>query len=98
MANPDPEITPEIAKKAGVYIYASGRSDIPNQVNNALVFPGIFRGALDNKVKKIVLRMFIQAAQNLATLIKYPTPEKIIPSIFDKGVVKTVARAITVLS
>ena len=94
MANPDPEITSDNAKKAGVYIYASGRSDLPNQVNNALVFPGIFRGALDNKVKKITLKMLINAAQNLASLVKNPTPEKIIPSIFEKGVVSAVASAI----
>ncbi len=94
MANPDPEIRPETAKKAGVYIFASGRSDIPNQVNNALVFPGVFRGALDHKVKKITLKMLIKAAQNLASLVKNPTAKKIIPSIFDKGVITAVAKAI----
>jgi len=94
MANPHPEILLDVAKKAGAYIIASGRSDFPNQVNNALVFPGVFRGALDNKVKKITLKMFIEAAQNLASLVKNPTPEKIIPSIFDKGVVDAVAEAI----
>ena len=94
MANPDAEIAPDTAKKAGVYIFASGRSDIPNQVNNALVFPGVFRGALDHKVKKITLAMLIKAAQNLASLVKNPTAKKIIPSIFDKGVVPSVAKAI----
>lgn len=94
MANPDPEITPDVAKKAGVYIFASGRSDIPNQVNNALVFPGVFRGALDHKVKKITLAMLIKAAKNLASLVKNPTAKKIIPSIFDKEVVSAVAKAI----
>ena len=94
MANPDPEIRPDVAKKSGVYIYASGRSDIPNQVNNALVFPGIFRGALDHKVKEITLAMLIKTAKNLASLVKNPTAKKIIPSIFDKGVVTAVAKAI----
>ncbi|MBI5123322.1 NADP-dependent malic enzyme [Candidatus Roizmanbacteria bacterium] len=94
MANPDPEIRPDVAKKSGVYIYASGRSDIPNQVNNALVFPGIFRGALDQKVKEITLAMLIKAAKNLASLVKNPTAKKIVPSIFDKGVVSAVAKAI----
>ncbi len=94
MANPYPEIRPDVAKKAGVYIYASGRSDIPNQVNNALVFPGIFRGALDHKVKKITLKMLIKAAKNLASLVKNPTAKKIIPSIFDKRVIPSVAQAI----
>src|SRR3989344_2011038 len=87
MANPNPEIASDTAKKAGVHIFASGRSDIPNQVNNALVFPGVFRGALDHKVKKITVSMLIKAAQNLAGLVKNPTAKKIIPSIFDKGVV-----------
>ena len=94
MANPYPEIRSDVAKKAGVYIYASGRSDIPNQVNNALVFPGIFRGALDHKVKEITLAMLIKTAKNLASLVKNPTAKKIIPSIFDKGVVTAVAKAI----
>lgn len=94
MANPRSEITSDDAKKAGVYIYASGRSDIPNQVNNALVFPGIFRGALDHKIKEITLKMLIKAAQNLASLIKNPTSAKIIPSIFDKRVIDAVAKAI----
>ena len=94
MANPHPEILLDVAKKAGAYIVASGRSDFPNQVNNALVFPGVFRGALDNKVKKITFKMFIKAAQNLASLVNNPTPEKIIPSIFDKDVVPAVAKAI----
>lgn len=94
MANPDPEIRPNVAKKAGVYIFASGRSDIPNQVNNALVFPGIFRGALDHKVKEVTLAMLIKAAKSLASLVKNPTAKKIIPSIFDKEVVAAVAKAI----
>jgi malate dehydrogenase (oxaloacetate-decarboxylating) len=94
LANPIPEIMPDKAKKAGALIVATGRSDFKNQVNNALVFPGIFRGALDHKVKKITMNILIKAADNLSRLVKKPTPEKIIPSIFDKGVVKAVSSAI----
>lgn len=94
LANPIPEIMPDEAKNAGAFITASGRSDFPNQINNALAFPGVFRGALDNKVRKITIKMLIRAAENLARLVKKSTPQKIIPSIFDKGVVSAVAKAI----
>ena len=94
MANPVPEIMPNIAKKAGAYIIATGRSDFPNQINNVLAFPGVFRGALDNKINKITDEMKIKAAENLAKIIKKPSPNKIIPSVFDKKVVKAVAKAI----
>lgn len=94
LANPIPEIMPDLAKKAGAYIVASGRSDYPNQVNNSLVFPGVFRGALDNSVRNITINMLIQAAENLASLVKNPTTEKIIPTVFDKNVVKKVSQAI----
>lgn len=94
MANPTPEIMPDIAKLGGAKVIATGRSDFENQINNVLAFPGIFRGALDNKVKKITNKMLIKAAVNLSTLIKNPTANKIIPSPFDKNVVKTVAKSI----
>jgi malate dehydrogenase (oxaloacetate-decarboxylating) len=94
MANPVPEIMPPQAKKAGAAVVATGRSDFPNQINNVLGFPGIFRGALDNNVRKITPQMRLQAAKNLAALIKRPTAKNIIPSPLDKRVVKTVARAI----
>jgi malate dehydrogenase (oxaloacetate-decarboxylating) len=94
LANPIPEIFPEEAKKAGAYIVATGRSDFPNQINNALGFPGIFRGALDHGVKQITDAMLVKAAVKLAALVKKPTPDKIIPGIFDKQVVKAVASAI----
>ena len=68
LANPIPEIMPNEAKSVHVYIYASGRSDFPNQINNALVFPGFFRGALDNHVVHITTRMKIRAAENIAKL------------------------------
>lgn len=94
LANPIPEIMPDLAKKAGAFVVATGRSDFPNQVNNALAFPGIFRGALDNGIGQFTDEMFIRAAENLASYIKNPTPENILPDILDKGVVDAVAAAI----
>jgi malate dehydrogenase (oxaloacetate-decarboxylating) len=94
MANPTPEIMPDIAKKGGAMIVATGRSDFDNQINNVLAFPGIFRGALDNKVKRITNKMLIKASINLSKLVKKSTAEKIIPSPFDKGVLKAVSSAI----
>ena len=94
LANPTPEIMPEEAKRGGAAIIATGRSDYPNQINNSLVFPGVFRGALDHKVTKITDAMKLAAAKNLAALVKSPKPDKIIPGPFDKGVVQAVARAI----
>jgi malate dehydrogenase (oxaloacetate-decarboxylating) len=95
MANPTPEIMPAEAKKAGAFIVATGRSDFPNQINNALCFPGIFRGALDNGVTQITNQMKLVAAEALASLVPNPTPNKIIPNVFDKKVVPTVAKAIS---
>lgn len=94
LANPTPEIMPDEAKAAGVAIIATGRSDFPNQVNNALAFPGIFRGALDHGVKKITDEHKIAAAEALASLIKNPTAEEIIPSPFDPRVVPAVSNVI----
>lgn len=93
LANPIPEIMPDIAKSAGAFIVATGRSDFPNQVNNALAFPGIFRGALDHQIKQFREKMFLKAAENLALINKNPTVEKILPDVFDKRVVGAVARA-----
>ncbi len=94
LANPIPEIMPDIAKKAGAFVVATGRSDFPNQINNSLGFPGIFRGALDNRVKIITDDMLLRAAKNIAALVKKPSAQNIIPSTFDTGVVKAVAKAI----
>ncbi len=94
LANPTPEIMPDEAKAAGVAIIATGRSDFPNQVNNALAFPGIFRGALDHGVKKITDEHKIAAAEALASLIKNPTAEEISPSPFDPRVVPAVSNVI----
>lgn len=94
LANPVPEIMPELAKEAGAKVVATGRSDFPNQVNNALVFPGIFRGALDNKVKKITDRHKLDVANTLASLVDNPSYDQVIPSVFDDRVVKTIASVI----
>lgn len=94
LANPVPEIMPSEAFSGGAMVVATGRSDFPNQINNALVFPGMFRGALDKKITKITDEIKIQAAKNLAGIIKKPTKDKIIPDIFDKKVVKAVAQAV----
>lgn len=94
MANPNPEIVPEVARAAGAGIVATGRSDFPNQINNSLAFPGIFRGALDNGVTEITDAHKIAAAEALAALVKNPTADKIIPSVFDKSLVPAVAKVI----
>lgn len=94
MANPMPEIQPEEARAAGALVIATGRSDLPNQINNVLAFPGIFRGAFDNHVTLITDDMFVEAAKNLAACVKNPTADKIIPDVFDKSVVSAVAAAI----
>lgn len=94
LANPIPEIMPDEAKRAGAYVVATGRSDFPNQINNSLGFPGIFRGALDHRVKEITEMMLVEAAKNLARLVARPTVDNIIPNNFDPRVVKAVAKAI----
>lgn len=94
MANPTPEIMPDEAIAAGVKVMATGRSDFPNQVNNALAFPGIFRGALDNRVNKITDKHKIDAAEVIANFVKIPTPENIIPSIFAEGLSDKIATTI----
>lgn len=93
MANPIPEIMPDVAKKAGAAVVATGRSDFPNQINNSLGFPGIFRGALDAGIVQFTPRMFIRAAENLAKLVAKPTANKVIPDPLDPKVVPAVAKA-----
>ena len=90
LANPVPEIMPDIAKKAGAFIVATGRSDFENQVNNALVFPN-YSGVLDNNIKKLTDEMQIKVAKKMVGIVKNPNPKKIISSIFDKNVVKAIA-------
>jgi len=94
MANPTPEIMPNKAKKAGAEIIATGRSDFPNQINNVLTFPGIFRGALDGRAKKINDKMKLAAAYALADCVKKPNKNKIIPTVFEKTIVKKIAKAV----
>lgn len=94
LANPVPEIMPDVASAAGAFIVATGRSDFKNQINNVLAFPGIFRGALDNKVKQITDVMLVRAAENLAALVAVPNTSLILPDPFDKQVALAVARAI----
>ncbi len=94
MANPVPEIMPEDAKAAGVAVMATGRSDFPNQVNNSLAFPGIFRGALDNQVSKITDDHKIAAAEVIAELVENPTPDMIIPNNLDHRLVPEIAKVI----
>lgn len=95
MANPTPEIMPDLAKDAGVAIMATGRSDFPNQVNNALAFPGIFRGALDNRVSKITDEHKIAAAEVIASLVENPSADEIIPSVLNDRLVPYIAAVIT---
>jgi malate dehydrogenase (oxaloacetate-decarboxylating) len=94
LANPIPEIMPEDAKRAGATVVATGRSDYANQVNNSLAFPGIFRGALDRQVKAITDDMKLAAAKKLASLVKKPTAEEVIPSVMTPGLVKAIASII----
>jgi malate dehydrogenase (oxaloacetate-decarboxylating) len=93
LANPTPEILPADAKRAGAAVIATGRSDFPNQINNALAFPGVFRGALDRGVQHITDDMKLAAAKKLAGLIKKPTVDTIIPSVSDSAVPGAVAKA-----
>jgi malate dehydrogenase (oxaloacetate-decarboxylating) len=93
MANPTPEIMPDEARAGGAAIVGTGRSDFPNQINNALAFPGIFRGALDAKATKITYEMQLAAARALASSIE-PSAERILPEVLDKKVVKLIAAAV----
>lgn len=94
LSNPVPEIMPDEAKKGGAAVVATGRSDFPNQINNALVFPGVFRGALDRKVTAITEEMKLKAAKALAALVVTPTAGKIVPDVLDKRVVPAIAKVI----
>ena len=96
MANPTPEIMPDVAKEGGAKVVATGRSDFPNQINNVLVFPGIFRGALDVRATEITEEMKIGAAKAIASLVtdEELTEDYIIPSPFDKRVCSVVAKEV----
>jgi malate dehydrogenase (oxaloacetate-decarboxylating) len=94
LANPTPEIMPDLARQAGAAVIATGRSDFANQVNNALAFPGIFRGALDNGVTQITDQHKIAAAETLASLVKNPDAQCIIPSVFTPNLSAKIAAVI----
>lgn len=96
MANPDPEIMPENAKEAGARVIGTGRSDFPNQVNNVLAFPGIFRGALDVRATRINEKMKVAAAEAIASLIGEDelNEDYVIPAPFDARVAPIVAKSV----
>lgn len=94
LANPIPEIMPDLAIAAGAFVVATGRSDFANQINNVLAFPGIFRGALDNKVSQITDTMLIRAAENIAASVGDLSTNNILPDPFNRAVPLAVARAI----
>lgn len=96
LANPFPEIMPEDAKDAGAYIVGTGRSDYPNQINNVLAFPGIFRGALDAAATKITDEMKLAAAHALAAYVKKPARNHILPNALDKKIAYSVAEAVRI--
>ncbi|HUI36046.1 MAG TPA: NAD-dependent malic enzyme, partial [Gaiellaceae bacterium] len=93
LSNPDPEVDPAVAHKYAAVV-ATGRSDYPNQINNVLAFPGIFRGALDGGARRITESMKLAAARAIADLIEHPVAEQIVPSAFTPGVAEAVARAV----
>lgn len=94
MANPNPEIMPDVGKEAGAFVMGTGRSDFPNQVNNVLAFPGVFFGALQARAKTITNSMKIGAAFALASTVPHPTVGNILPSPLDKTVAKIIAKAV----
>ncbi|KZL89810.1 NAD(P)-dependent malic enzyme [Clostridium magnum] len=100
LANPTPEITPDEAKAGGARVTATGRSDFPNQINNVLVFPGIFKGVLEVRAKDICDEMGIAAAKGIADLIKDDelSEDYIVPSVFNKDVCNAVASAVTIIA
>ncbi|HEX5534011.1 MAG TPA: malic enzyme-like NAD(P)-binding protein, partial [Actinomycetales bacterium] len=93
LANPDPEVHPDVAARHAAVV-ATGRSDYPNQINNVLAFPGVFRGALDVGARRITEAMKLAAADAIASRVAEPTADEIVPSVFDDSVVKAVAEAV----
>lgn len=94
MANPDPEILPDEAFRGGAAVVGTGRSDLPNQINNVLAFPGILRGALDVRAERITTQMKVAAGFAISDLIPEPTPDEIIPYALNTDVVPAVAKAV----
>jgi malate dehydrogenase (oxaloacetate-decarboxylating) len=97
LANPDPEVHPSVARRFAEVV-ATGRSDFPNQINNVLAFPGIFRGALDSGARAITEEMKLAAAHAIAGLVEHPSAERIVPSVFDERVAPAVAAAVARLA
>ncbi|MCR4312170.1 MAG: NAD-dependent malic enzyme, partial [Candidatus Uhrbacteria bacterium] len=93
LANPDPEIMPDVAKAGGAVVVATGRSDFPNQVNNVLVYPGLFRGLLNRRAERLTPAMKLAAARALAGLVS-PTVDRILPSILEINPAETIAQSI----
>jgi malate dehydrogenase (oxaloacetate-decarboxylating) len=94
LANPVPEITPDQAREGGVTVLATGRSDYANQVNNALCYPGLFRGMLDNGIVRVTDEIKVAAAQAIAGFITKPTADRIVPNMFDEGLHEAVAACV----
>jgi malate dehydrogenase (oxaloacetate-decarboxylating) len=94
LANPIPEIMPDAARRAGIAVIATGRSDFPNQLNNSLIFPGLFKGVLENNIKQFEIGMFTKAALALANHVKHPTADGILPTMFDKELVDVIAATV----
>lgn len=94
LANPNPEITRDEAIEGGAFIYASGRSDVPNQINNLLAFPGVLRGALDARIQDITMEHKLAAARALAAYVTSPERDRLLPNPLDKGVPAVIAEAV----
>lgn len=94
MANPLPEIMPDAARSAGAYVVATGRSDFPNQINNVLAFPGVFKAVVEGRLKTITSHMKIAASQAIMGMVQEPTIDRIIPDPFTPNLAETVAKAI----
>ncbi len=95
LANPVPEIMPDVARSAGVAVIATGRSDFQNQLNNSLIFPGLFKGVLEYDVKQFEISMFIRAAHALAGHVLTPTKDMILPTMFEEELVEVIAKSVT---
>jgi malate dehydrogenase (oxaloacetate-decarboxylating) len=94
LANPIPEIMPDEARAGGARVVATGRSDFPNQVNNVLAFPGIFKGALEGRLRRITPAMLVAAAHAISNMVSHPTAELVMPSPFELGLSEVVAEAV----
>lgn len=94
LANPIPEILPDEARQAGAAVIATGRSDYANQLNNALCYPGLFRGMLDKRISRVTDEIKLRAAKALAGFIKNPTADRIVPTMFEKGLHQAMAKSV----